>query len=61
MRLCVRCNNILQYTCNKTCDKCIAYIGHHLVCERCNRSYTRTNRNRHYRSYKCRVTIVIEF
>ena len=28
---------------------------------RCNRGYTRANRNRHYRSYECRVTIFVEF
>ena len=58
---CIRCKQLLFIECDKTCDKCVAYIGCQLVCERCNRSYTRTNRNRHYRSYKCRVTIFIEF
>ena len=51
---------LLEYTCNKTCDKCIYYVGYQLVCERCNRSYTRTNRTRHYLSYTYRVIIFIE-
>jgi len=44
---------------NKTCEKCIEYIGDKLVCQRCGMIYTRTNRERHYRSYKCRMCIFI--
>ena len=41
--------------------QCIYYIGFQLVCPNCGRFYTRTNRERHYRSYRCRVTMFIEF
>ena len=43
-----------------TCDECIYVIGYPLVCPNCGKSYSRTNRERHYRSYKCRVTMCIE-
>ena len=61
MTCCVRCKAILyiEYD-NKTCDKCVAYIGEVFICERCSCKYTRTNNNRHCRSYKCRATIFIE-
>ena len=60
MFCCIRCKKLLDIECdNKTCDECMYYIGYQLVCERCNRSYSRTNCERHYRSYKCRVSIFI--
>ena len=59
--ICTRCKELLCIECDtKTCEICITYIEQSLVCERCNRSYTRTNRERHYRSYKCRVSMFIE-
>ena len=58
---CICCKKLLSNTDKRTCDKCMYYVDESLVCQRCNRSYTRTNRNRNYRSYKCRVSIVIEF
>ena len=30
---CIRCKQLLEYTCNKTCDKCVYCIGYQLVCE----------------------------
>ena len=52
---CQRCKQIMDEGCeNKPCGKCIAYIGGRLVCEWCNDTYTRTNRNRHRTSFKCR-------
>ena len=61
MRICFRCKKILEDdTDNKICEACIKYIGEVLTCERCGFNYTRTNRTRHYRSYKCRVCIFIE-
>ena len=60
MNLCIRCKNTLKDTENKPCEACIQYIGEVLTCERCGCNYTRTNRYRHYRSYKCRLTIFIE-
>ena len=54
---CTRCKQVLSNTDKKTCDKCMYYVGEIIKCERCNRRYTRTNRERHYRSYRCRVTI----
>ena len=61
MNVCIRCKNKLKEdTDNKTCEACIQYIGQLLTCERCGLNYTRTNRSRHYRSYKCRVSIFIE-
>ena len=61
MNLCIRCKKIFEDdTYNKTCEACIQYIGQLLTCERCGCDYTRTNRNRHYRSYKRRVCIFIE-
>ena len=61
MRICFRCKNSLKEdTDNKTCEACIQYIGQLLTCERCGFNYTRTNRNRHYRSFECRVSIFIE-
>ena len=45
---------------NKTCDDCMNYIGEILVCQRCDRLYTRTNRTRHYRSFRCRISIFHE-
>ena len=61
MNLCIRCKKIFEYDIdNKTCESCIPYIGEVLKCQRCNCNYTRTNRERHYRSYKCRLTIYIE-
>ena len=54
--MCIRCTKLLDIGCDtKTCETCNKYIDKSLVCERCNRTYTRTNRERHYRSYKCRV------
>ena len=58
--MCIRCKQLLENTDKKTCAICIAYVDQSLVCERCNRLYTRTNRERHYRSYRCRVTIYHE-
>ena len=58
--VCIRYTKLIENTDTKTCEKCIAYIDKSLVCERCNRTYTRTNKNRHYRSYKCRVNIYYE-
>ena len=51
---------ILQNTDSKTCDKCIHYSGEQMICERCNSRYYRTNRERHYRSYKCWINMCIE-
>ena len=61
MNRCIRCKKLLDkdYD-NKTCEKCIEYINEELICERCGCSYQRTKRNRHYRSYKCRMCIFIE-
>ena len=50
MRICFRCRATLKDTDNKTCEACVRYIGEVLTCERCKCLYTRTNRNRHYRS-----------
>ena len=44
----------------KTCDECIFYVDYQLVCPNRGISYSRTNRERHYRSYRCRVTMCIE-
>ena len=60
MRQCVRCKHMLATCNNKTCDKCVYYIGYQLVCERCQLRYSRTDRTRHYRSYKCRTSMFIE-
>ena len=61
MRICFRCKAALkEATDNKTCEACIQYIGEVLTCQRCNYNYTRTNRTRHSKSYKCRVCIFIE-
>ena len=60
--ICIRCKEILDIECDtKACETCIKYIDEKLICERCHRIFTRTNKSRHYRSYKCRVTIFIEF
>ena len=60
MRICFRGKAALKEdTDNKTCEACIQYIGEVLKCQRCNCNYTRTNRERHYRSYKCRVCIFV--
>ena len=59
--VCISCKKVLDIECDtKTCETCIKYIDKTLVCKRCNRLYTRTNKNRHYRSYKCRASIFIE-
>ena len=60
MNLCIRFKILEDDTDNKTCESCIQYIGGVLKCQRCNCNYTRTNRTRHYRSYKCRVSIFLE-
>ena len=58
---CIRCSKLLDIGCGtKACETCIKYIDKPLVCERCNRTYTRTNRERHYRSYRCRGTMYYE-
>ena len=58
---CQRCNKLLDSNSrNKACDICIAYIGQRLVCERCGKLCTRTNRTRHYRALKCRMSVCIE-
>ena len=57
---CTRCKKLIGNTDTKTCGNCIAYIDKSLVCEKCNSTYTRTNRERHYRSYRCRVIIYYE-
>ena len=44
----------------KTCDNCMSYIGDKMRCQRCDRLSTRTNRTRHYRSFRCRISIFIE-
>ena len=44
----------------KTCDECMCYIAVQLVCPNCGKYYYRINRERHYRSYRCRVTMFIE-
>ena len=59
MNLCIRCKTTLKYTDNKTCEACIQYVGQLLTCERCGFNYTRTNRTRHYSSYKCRACTFI--
>ena len=57
----IRCKTRLTNdTYNKTCEACIQYIGAVLKCQRCVCNYNRTNRERHYRSYKCRVCIFIK-
>ena len=58
--VCIRCKKLLENTDKKTCEMCIAYVDQSLVCERCNRLYTHTNCERHYRSYRCRVTSYYE-
>ena len=55
----IRCKKLLSNTDTKTCEICIAYLDEQLVCQRCNRICTRINRERHYRSYSCRVSIFI--
>ena len=61
MNLCIICKQLLDDECYKhTCDDCIYYIGYQLVCPNCGKSYFRTNRERLYRSYRCRVTMFIE-
>ena len=58
---CQRCNKLLDSNSgNKAGDICIAYIGQRLVCQRCGKVYTRTHRTRHYRAFKCRMSIFIE-
>ena len=58
---CQRCKKLLDNNSeNKTCDICIQYIGERLMCQRCGKLYTRTNRTRHYRAFKCRMSIFIE-
>ena len=58
---CQRCRKLLDSNPdNKTCDACIAYIDQRLVCQRCGKLYTRTNRTRHYRAFTCRMSIFIE-
>ena len=48
------------YKLEYTKDECIYDIGYQLVCPNCGKSYSRTNRTRHYMSCKCRVTMFIE-
>ena len=60
MTCCIRCTTILQYTDNTTCGACIEYIGYQIICNRCGRFCSITNRERHYRSYECRVSICME-
>ena len=52
---CFRCKKKrrLSDTDNKTCESCINYIGEQICCAWCNGEYTRTNRNRHMRSFRC--------
>ena len=50
---CIRCKSILKDTDNKTCEICIAYIGQCFVCSNCSIVYTRTNGDRHMRSFRC--------
>ena len=57
MNVCFRCNKLLENTDKKTCDMCIAYVDFPHICQICGKSYSRTNRNRHYRSFKCRVSV----
>ena len=46
----------------KTCDECIYYKVYQLVCPNCGKDmFSGTNRERWYRSYRCRVTLFIEF
>ena len=59
--MCICCNKLLDIECDtKTCETCIKYIDENMICERCNRIHTRTNKSRHYRSYKCRVSVYYE-
>ena len=59
--MCICCKIVLDIECyKKTCDECIYYIGYNLVCPNCGKSYSRTNRERHYRSYNCRITMYYE-
>ena len=58
--ICTRCKKLLENTDIKTCENCIAYVDEQMACQRCGKSYSRTNRSRHYRSYKCRVSIYYE-
>ena len=56
--ICIRCKQMLYIECDtKTCKTCLKYIDSSLVCERCNRTYTRTDRERHYICHECRVSI----
>ena len=48
---------MLENTTCKTCEACIEYIGCQLICQRCGRLYSRTNESRHYKSYKCRLSM----
>ena len=57
---CQRCSKQLNNSDNKTCDTCINYISQRLVCQRCGKLCTRTNRTRHYRAFKRRMSIFIE-
>ena len=58
---CQRCKELLDSNSgNKACDICIAYVGQRLVCERLGNIYTRTNRTRHDRAFKCRMSMFIE-
>ena len=57
MNVCFRCKKLLENTDKKTCDMCIAYVDEQNICQICGKSYSRTNRNRHYRSFKCRVSV----
>ena len=59
-RCCITCKKLLDIECDtKACETCITHIGYQLVCTSCGKYYSRTNRERHYRSYRCRVTLFI--
>ena len=58
--MCIRCTKLLSNTDKQTCDECIHRNGYQSVCPNCGQSYSRTNRERHYRSYRCRLTLFIE-
>ena len=51
--ICIRCKTEFDNTDNNTCDMCIAYIGQTMVCTFCGDTFTRTNKSRHMRSFRC--------
>ena len=50
---------IIKNTDKKTCDIYIAYVDEQMICQRCGKSYSRANRSRHYKSYKCKSSLLL--